>query len=491
MLHSHIEYLSPDTLNRIHKSSLDLLEEVGVVFRLRNAREVLAEHGAKVEGDRVYLPAKMVTSLLEAAPREFRLRARNPQNDLEISPSSFVLAPGYGCPFVLDRSHARRRATLADYETFVKLVGSSPYIDVNGGIIVEPHDVHPVVRHIWMLYLTLSLSDKCVIGSSMGEAGAKDTIEMMSLIFGGPEEVQDRPSVISLINATAPLCYDERMLGALMVYASYGQPTVIASMVMAGATGPVTLAGTVTLQNAEVLAGIVLAQAIHPGTPVVYGAASAITDMRAGTPAIGAPEGAIISSIGAQMARYYGIPSRGGGCLTDSKVVDAQAGYESMMHLLAACVSGVNFVFHAVGVVDSYMTMSFEKFVVDEEICGMVKRFVGLKGAGEEDCFTADEVLATDVVRRVGPGGHFLLEDHTLKHHRGEFWLPAVSDRSLLEVWRNLGKTDAFERAEHIWRERVAGYRPPQLPRHVDDRLRNYVETRQQELGVKELLLSG
>lgn len=490
-MHSHIEYLPPEALNRVHKASLDLLEEVGVIFRSCGAREVLAEHGAKVEGDRVYLPAKMVVPLLEAAPRKFVLRARNPRNDVEISPSSFVLAPGYGCPFVLDQPYTRRRATLADYEAFVKLVGSSADIDVNGGIIVEPHDVHPAVRHIWMLYLTLSLSDKCVVGSSMGETGARDSIEMMGLVFGGIQEVQDRPSVICLINATAPLCYDERMLGALMVYASYGQPAVIASMAMAGATGPVTLAGTVALQNAEVLAGIVLAQAVHPGAPVVYGAASAITDMRAGTPAIGAPEGAIISSIGAQLARYYGIPCRGGGCLTDSKAVDAQAGYESMMHLLTAAASGVNFVFHAAGVMDSYMTMSFEKFAVDDEICGMVKRFLGQRGGREEDYFTADEALATDVVRRVGPGGHFLLDDHTLRHHRGAFWAPRIADRSLLEVWRSLGKTDAFERSGHVWRERIAGYRPPRLPRHIDDRLRNYIETRQQELGVEDLLMSG
>ena len=180
--------------------------------------------------------------------------------------------------------------------------------------------------------------------------------------------------MISLLPSLTPLKYDERMLGAIMVYAQYGQPQLISSLAIAGATAPVTMGGMLTLQNAEILAGIVLTQLVREGAPVVYSGSLSIADMRSGALSIGSPEMAMNAAVTAQMARYYHLPSRGGGAVSDAKIADAQAGYESMMSMLMAQVSGINFVLHAAGILDAYNCVSYEKFVIDDEICGMVKR---------------------------------------------------------------------------------------------------------------------
>jgi trimethylamine--corrinoid protein Co-methyltransferase len=201
------------------------------------------------------------------------------------------------------------------------------------------------------------------------------------------------------------------MLGAIMEYAGAGQPQLISSLSMAGATSPVTLAGSLALQNAEILAGIVLAQLVREGAPVVFAGASSNVDMGHAHLSIGSPEMAVNTAATAQMARYYNLPSRSGGAVCDAKVPDAQAGYESMMSLLMAQVSGINFVLHSAGILESYNCVSYEKFIIDDEMCGMVKR---IKKGYEVNADT----LCLNVIREVGPGGHFLDTDHTFEHFR-------------------------------------------------------------------------
>ena len=417
------ETLKKREIAKIHEATLGVLEKTGLVFRYQPALKILAKAGCKVEGETVFFPSKLVEAQVKKAPSQFTLHARNPEKNITIGGDNIVFSPGYGAPFITDLDKGKRKGTLEDYKNLTKLAASSPYQDLTGGILVEPNDVPSEKRHAEMVYACIKNSDKCFMGSSYGEKNARDIVEMTAILFGSDWNLAEKPALLTLINSITPLIFDDRMLGALMEYAQKGQAVIVTSLAMAGATSPATLAGTLVVQNAELLAGIVLTQLIREGTPVIYGSASSITEMSTGALTIGAPETAILTSATAQIARYYGLPCRGGGAVTDSQVPDAQGGYEAMMNLLMANASGINFVLHSAGILDSYNTISYEKFIIDDEICGLVKR---IKNSFELNTDT----LALDIIKQVGPGGHFLDKEHTLKNFRTEFYRPTLSSRT-------------------------------------------------------------
>lgn len=469
------DILTDEQIDKIHNNSLKILQEIGVEFSYDPAIEVFKKHGQRVEGHRVFLDSDFVKKMVEKAPAQFTLHARNPEHNLICGGENIIYMPGYGAPFVYDADGGKRDATMADYDNFVKLAGASKNLHMTGGTVVEPTDVEDEIRHLKMAYSHIINSDKCFMGSSSGYEYAKDCIELTAVLHGGLDVIKEKPALICLVNSVTPLKYDDRMLGGLMAYAEAGQPMVIASLVMAGSTGPATLAGAMSLQNAEVLAGITLTQCINPGTPVVYGSTSAVTDMSTGSLSIGNPENALFTSASAQFARFYGVPCRGGGGLSDAKTVDAQAGYESMMTLFAASSTGVNFVMHTAGILQYYMAMSYEKFMVDDEIAGMVLRY--LKGF---DC-DSDEKMAYEVIEKVGPGGHFLTQKHTRKNFKTEFFRPALSDRQSFDSWSK-DSLDTKQRAKLKWQEVLASYTPPELDPVIKEKVEAFIEKRSKEL---------
>lgn len=460
--------LTPDQVQQVHDQSLKILEEIGVEFGYQPALDILKAKGMRVEGQRVYFTRKFVEEQVAKAPAEFTLHARNPENNLIVGGENIIYMPGYGSPFIHEADGTRRNSRMEDYDNFVKLAHMSTSLHMTGGTAAEPNDVPDTIRHLKMAYSSITLSDKCFMGSASGYEKAQDSIEMAAILFGGKDVIKDKPALICLINSVTPLKYDDRMLGALMAYAQSGQAMVIASLVMAGSTGPATMAGALALQNAEVLAGITLVQSINPGTPVVYGSTSAITDMQTGLLSIGNPEGAFFTSASAQMARFYRVPSRGGGGLSDAKIVDAQAGYESMMTLMAASVTGINFVLHTAGILQYFMAMSYEKFIVDDEIAGMILRY--LRGIE----FSEDK-FAFDVIKKVGPGGHFLTQKHTRQNHAKELRQAQLSDRLSYDGWAKEG-LDTNRRAERKWKAMLAEYQAPALDSKVAQALHAFVE---------------
>ena len=376
---------------------------------------------------------------------------------------------GYGAPFVTDLDSGRRKGTLRDFVNFVKLTGASTHQDICSGTVIEPNDVPHEIRHAQMLYTAMKYSDKCFMGSSMGEKRARDSIRMASILFGSQAQLAEKPCLISIMGSLTPLKYDSRMLGAIMEYAKAGQPQLVASLAIAGATGPATLAGSLALQTAEILAGIVLTQLVREGAPVIFAGSSTNAEMRSGALSIGSPEMAMNTAATAQMARYYNLPSRSGGAVCDAKIPDAQAAYESMMSLLMAQVSGINFVLHTAGILESYNSMSSEKFIIDDEMCGMVKR---IKKGYEINADT----LGLDVIRESGPGGHFLDKDHTFEHFRSEFYQPALSNRDDFDGWYAKGSPQSMEAANKKYKEILESYEVPQLSADVDKDLLKFIE---------------
>ncbi|MCK8823729.1 trimethylamine methyltransferase family protein [Fuchsiella alkaliacetigena] len=460
------DILSAEDLEMIHQASIELLTETGIEVLHEKAREIFAENGARVEDTRVYLSEELLEEYLAKAPSSFTLHARNPDNNVTIGGDNSVLAPGYGAPYVTDLDEGRRDSTFEDYQNFTKLAAASENIDVLGGVIVEPTDIADQLRHVKMLYVAAKYSDKCLMGSALGSKKAKEAFQMASLLFGEEDIIDDRAIVISLINTTSPLKYDHRMLDALITHAEYNQAAVIASLIMAGSTGPMSIAGTLTLQNVEVLTGVVLAQMINPGTPVVYGSATTITDMKTANLAIGSPEYAKFVGSTAQLARYYGLPCRAGGSITDSLLADTQAGYESMMTFISSINHGLNFILHSAGLLENYMTMSYEKFIIDDEILGMINNYQ----AGVE---VSEETVAKEVIQEVGPGGHYLSHAHTLEHMR-DFREPILSQRAGFDGSSEIDST--VERANQKWKEVLADFEAPPLDPKIENKLKEFME---------------
>ena len=467
MIRNVNEVLSRSDIEQIHQTSMKLMANVGVEFPDEDAVAVFKKHGFNVDGYMVYFDENQVMKFLETVPKQFTIHARNPERSVTVGDGVSVFAPAYGAPFLVDHEVGKREPTIDDYHALVKLAHELPNQDLSGYLLVEPSDVAPREAHLHMLYAHMLHSDKAFIGSAEGKLGAQHTMEMASILFG--EKVGARPVTVGLINSLSPLSYSDEMLQAMMEYARWKQPVIIAALAMAGSTGPVTLAGVLAMQDAELLAGVVLTQLINPGTPVLFGSTSTNIDMRTGSLALGGPELSLMVAAHAQLARYYGLPSRSGGALADASTPDAQAGYESMLALLTTVNNGIDFVLHSGGILNSYLAFSAEKLVLDDEMCGIVRRF-------QQGIEVSPDTLAYDVIVNVGPGNNFLMEDQTLERCRTEFWQPDVGDRGGVEAWMASGRQTAADRAYRRWQKLVAEHEDPALDETTLRQLQAYVE---------------
>ncbi|MGD2177039.1 MAG: trimethylamine methyltransferase family protein, partial [Anaerolineae bacterium] len=241
MVQNWCEFLSPDEVEQIHRTSMQVMEEVGVNFPDEEALAVFEQHGLKTDGEKVFFKEQQVMDALASVPRPFTIHAPNPDKNVVVGDDSPVFAPGYGAPFLVDYEVGKREPTMDEYEDLVRLVDALPNQDMSGHLLVEPSDVASGTAHLLMLKAHMLHSDKPFMGSTEGDMGARHTMEMAGIRIG--EEIGDKPVTVGLINSLSPLGYSDESLSALMVYARHRQPVIIAALAMAGSTGPITLAG--------------------------------------------------------------------------------------------------------------------------------------------------------------------------------------------------------------------------------------------------------
>jgi trimethylamine---corrinoid protein Co-methyltransferase len=266
------------------------------------------------------------------------------------------------------------------------------------------------------------------------------------------------------------------MLSALLAYAKANQPTIITPFLLMGAMSPVSVASSLAQQVGEALAGIALVQTIRPGCPVVFGSFLSNTDMQSGSPSFGTPESAVGLLCTGQIARHYKLPFRGGGGLTASQSVDAQAAYEAAMTLWPTFLAGTNFVMHSAGWLESGLVSCYEKFIVDVEMLRMLEHVF-------QPLQINEETLAYGAHQEVGQGGHFLGAAHTLERFRECFYRPLLSSTENYERWMRNGGNDAAARASDIWRKTLDEYQEPAMEQDLKDELKAYVDRRRTELG--------
>ena len=457
-------------LSQIHNASMEILRDTGVKFNSSNAIELFQKNGFKTDGLRVFITEKDVRRALELVPSRFTIRARNPAHDVSIGENDFVFLPTGGAPNVSTFTGERRPAKLEDYHACCKLVQTSDQLDMNGILMVQPTDLPTQTAHLDMLFANMVLCDKAYVGAGMSHQAALDCLEMAAIAWGGKENLKKKPVMATIVTATSPLKYPADEADAIIDMAALGQPLVITDLVMAGTSGPVSLPGLLALASAEILAGIVLAQLAGPGTPVVYGSVSAPSDMRSVTSAVGAPEAVALASAVIQLAQFYRLPCRTGGMLTNAHCPDTQAAAEGTLMMSTAVRNGANFIFQACGQLGSYISMSLEKWLLDEEVCRTIRRVLTAMQISVES-------IDVDTIKSVGSDGNYLIHPTTFNHCR-ELYQPKIFTRSDYQKWSANGAKRAEEIAAEMLPKRLAEYEKPPIDEGLELALSEYVDRR-------------
>jgi trimethylamine---corrinoid protein Co-methyltransferase len=464
------DILNEAQITTIEEAAEDILEKIGIEVRHEPSLKLLREAGCKIDGERVTFKRGFCRRLvMENAPPEFIQHARNPAKSVKIGGDALVLVPVYGPPFVAASDIERRYGTLEDFNNFVRLAHMSPELHHTGGPICEPTDVPVPKRHLDMNYGHLALSDKCFMGAVTAKDRAEDTIAMCEIVFG-KEFVAQNCVVTALINCNSPLVLDETMLDAAHVYAAANQATVITPFMIAGASSPTTVAGLCAQSLAETLVGMAITQLVRPGSPVMFGFMMLGMSMRSGSP-IRYDETWKSMLIAGQLARRLGVPYRCGGSSSNSKVPDAQSGWEGAMYVMYAMLSGVNYLIHATGTLEAGLVANFDKFLIDCDMLGAASRMM----SGVD---TSTGALAFDAIAEVGPAGNFLSCAHTLARYKTVFYQPSNADSDSFEQWTAAGSLDAAERATIQRHDMLAKYEAPTLDPEIDAALNAFMDAR-------------
>jgi len=474
-----IEVLSADQIEAIHESSLRVLEEIGIDFLDEAARARLKLAGAALESgsQRVRFDRAMVLELVAKTPPEVTLHARNSERNLTFGANHINFGSVASAPNCSDMDNGRRPGKYEDYCNLLRLCQSLNVVQFISGYPVEPVDLPPLTRHLDAHYGAITLTDRIWHPYSLGRERIADAIEMICIARGvGREQLAREPSLFSIINSSSPLRLDGPMLQGMTEMALHRQPIVMTPFTLSGAMAPATIAGALSLQNAEALAGIAYMQVVMPGCPVMYGGFTSNVDMKSGAPAFGTPEYTRAALAGGQLARRYRLPYRSSNACA-ANAVDAQAAYESEMSTWGAVMGHANMVMHGAGWMEGGLVASFEKMIVDAEI---------LQGMGEfmQPLVVDADTLAFDAIKEVGPGGHFFGVGHTLERYETAFYAPILSDWRNFESWREAGALTAAQRANAIWKQLLADYQPPPLDPAIDEALKAFVERRKREGGV-------
>ncbi|MEZ5777161.1 MAG: trimethylamine methyltransferase family protein [Paracoccaceae bacterium] len=467
---------SDDQIAAIHDSALRVLEELGIRVLNDRAIELFRRAGARIDEAEgmVFIDRGLVANALASAPASFTIGGGSPERDVAIGGRSAAFACVGGPPNVIDLDRGRRSGTEADMLDFFRLSQHFEVLHMQGSS-VEPQDVPVHLRHYAQMLGQLRLSDKPMFAYARGTAQAEDTWQMIRLGRGlSAEAFQARPWCFTVINTNSPRQLDGPMCNGIIDFAEAGQATIITPFTLMGAMAPVTIAGALTLQHAEALAGIALSQLARPGAPVVYGSFTSNVDMKSGSPAFGTPEFVRAAFGAGQLARHVNLPWRGSGA-TASNAPDAQSAYEFMNSAWGTLLGGVNVMLHAAGWLESGLSASLDKFVLDVE---MLQMFAHLFLSAEQETDGLFEAIA-----EVGPGGHFFGSAHTLARYETAFYEPLVSDWRNFGQWTDDGALTATERANRIWKRVIADFEPPPVDPARIEAVEDYIARRTREGG--------
>ncbi len=470
------DILSDESLSRIEATADRILAEIGIELRDDAiAMQLYKQAGAKVTpiSDDVWnlrFEPGMLREILKTAPAEFTQHARNPANNVRIGGKNVVFAPSYGSPFVMDLDKGRRYGTIEDFQNFVRLAQTSPWLHHSGGTVCEPTDVPVNKRHLDMVYAHIRYSDRAFLGSITAPERAEDSVEMCRILFGA-DFVDQNCVVMGNFNTTSPLVLDGVTTAGIRAYAGANQGSIHLPFLLGGAVAPLTTAGMVAQGLAESMASCALTQLVRPGSPAILASFFSSMSLRSGSPTFGTPEPAIGSLAMGQLARRLNLPLRCAGNFSTSKLPDGQAMQQSMMSMMSAVQGGANYVLHSAGFLDGLLSMSYEKMVMDMDMCGALHAY--LDGMAVDD-----DALAFDALAELGPGQHLFSTQHTLRHYETAYWDSALDDNQPWETWDEQGGIDSAKRANTRWKKLLNEYEAPALDEGKDEALRDFIARR-------------
>jgi len=473
-----LKFLKQDEIEEIHQRALDVLQQVGCFMDHEEALAIFDKHGAVVDHSTrvVKIPRNLVEESLRLSPSSILLAARDPKKDIHAEGDRVYFGPGTLPIKVRDLDTGQiRMGTYKDCEDFARLIDALEFVHFFKGMMM-PSDVNQNIGELYMTRAAFNNTTKQISMCSFSTQGAIDLCRMGMAVAGGEKAFQLRPMIIVNLLGVSPLQWDNKSLGGIIALARMGCPMILGSDPQGGTTGPSPLAGIVMLTIAETMAGVTLAHLVKPGIPILWGNISSISEMRTGLLASGAVELGLINAAFNQMAKFYRVPTYSTGGMSDSKMSDAQAGVEKALQALTVALAGGNYIHDAAGLLECCLQASYEQYVIDNEMLGMVARIL-------EGIRVTPETLSFDAIKQVGPRKNFMGLRHTLNHIRSEHYLPRLFDRTTYETWESRGAKDIRDVAREKAREILATHKPEPLPEEIQEELDAIIQNAEKTYG--------
>ena len=464
-----LQYLSEEQMHDIHSAALEILEDCGTLIHHEKSLELLREAGAYVKDDRrVFIPNGLVEWAIRSAPSRVTVYDRNGKPSMLLERRNVYYGTGSDCPNLLDSFTGKRREFLSgDVEDAVRLVDALPNIDFSMSMGLAP-DFPSELQYQYKYAIMIRNSTKPQVITAADKVSLNDITDIAAAVVGGREELSRKPVFVLYDEPTSPLVHINEAMEKLLFMAENNLPTNYSPGIMAGGTSPVTMAGAITQANAEILTGLVIHQLKNSGAPFIFGAGMSPMDMQSMQPTYSSPEAMTTQAGLCQIGRcLYDLPTWGFGGCSVSKLVDEQAVNEAATYIMMSGWMGTNLV-HDVGYLEFGLTYSFDLLVLCDEFIGQIRRMM-------EGIRVDKEYLAVDCIKRVGPGGHFLDDDHTLDHFK-ENWQPDLTNRKTHEDWNSQGAKSMGQLAKEKIKNILKNHRPTPLPTEVDAEIERILE---------------
>jgi len=457
--------LSVKEVEKIHNTSLKILEEVGFMVDNQFALELLDGIGCEVDYDRkiVRVDRNLFLKTIKKAPARIGLCGRDENNEVFIEANKTFFSNGGTAVKVVDLDNGERRdAVLMDLAQISKIIDVLNNIHVVH-LPVYPHDVSHEVVDMHRFFNALNNNTKHIMGGVYTLEGARNVIRIANII-NGEGSLAEKPLVSFITCLISPLKIEHNYVRIMYEAAQAGIPVVTSVCSIAGLTTPITLAGQIAQLNAEALTGVFLLQVFKPGTPVFYSVVPTIADMRSMQFLFGAVESGLMNAALAQLATFYNLPMYSTGGVTDSKTSDIQAGFEKGMGSLMPSLAGAQLIHNSAGLLDGSMVFSLEELIIDDEINGMALR-------ATRSIEVDEETLAFDAIKEVGPGGNYVTHPHTFRHMRTENFEPRVAERGSYVSWLQKGGWTSTGKANKLAKEILETHQPIPIEKEKLDKI--------------------
>ncbi|MDZ7844161.1 MAG: trimethylamine methyltransferase family protein [Anaerolineales bacterium] len=470
-----LDILNIEQIRELHAATLEILRQTGVKMESPQGRELLLEAGAWESNGRIKIPEVLVDDALASAPSRIPMHDRLGNLTMPLELGKVFFGSGSDTIYTLDlETGKRRRATAADVLTFAQLCDSLENIDFVMSMS-NPSDVDSDDQYIHSFANMLRGTVKPNVYTAKDLQDMKDIYRIAAAVAGDEITLREKPFFLQYSEPISPLFIIEESLQKVIFCAEKGIPVGYIPSPNPGGGGPITVAGSVVLGNAECLLGMIIAQLINPGTPYIYGMNTAALDMKTTIVSYGSPEWSLGMAAWTSLAHYYGLPVWGYGGATDSKTIDAQAGIEATFSIMTAFLSR-NTLVHDVGYIEFGTTSSLEMLVIADEIISMTRSLCGGMPVNAN-------TLALDATHRVRPGGGYIADKHTLENFRSAQWTPRIIDRRYFDDWQEAGSPDMFTRANERAREILAASEVPPLPAQAEDVIEDILAERKARRG--------